>query len=63
MGLCRRAHDLGAVNSVAASLVLSGALQTNSPIDREAMIGHGYLWDPLFLAWGLLLAAGLYVPG
>ncbi len=50
----------GAVNSVAAWLVLGGALNTDAPIDRDAMIGHGFLWDPLFLAWGLFLAAGLY---
>ncbi len=24
------------------------------------MIGHAFLWDLLFLVWGLLLAAGLY---
>ncbi len=24
------------------------------------MIGHVFLWDPLFLVWGLLVA-GLYV--
>ncbi len=24
------------------------------------MIGHAYLWDPLFLAWGVALAIGLF---
>ena len=23
------------------------------------MVGHAFLWDPLFLAWGLALAVGL----
>lgn len=50
----------GAANSVAAWLVLGGAVDTTAPIERDAMIGHGFLWDPLFLAWGLLLGAGLY---
>lgn len=49
----------GAVNSVAAWLVLAGAIRPEGGYEREAMIGHAYLWDPLFMVWGLLLAAGL----
>jgi len=49
----------GGLNSVVAWLVLSGALRPGGGYDRQAMIGHGYLWDPLFLVWGLLLAGGL----
>jgi hypothetical protein len=49
----------GAVNSVVGWLVLGGATRPEGGFDRQAMIGHAYLWDPLFLVWGLLLGAGL----
>jgi hypothetical protein len=49
----------GAVNSVVAWLVLGGVLRPEGGFDRQSMIGHAYLWDPLFLVWGLLLGAGL----
>lgn len=51
----------GGVNTVVAWLVLGGAVESASGYDREAMIGHAFLWDPLFLVWGLLLGAGLWV--
>ncbi len=51
----------GAVNSVAAWLVLAGVFRPDTRVDRQAMIGHGLLWDPLFLVWGLLLGAGLHL--
>ena len=51
----------GAVNSVLGWLVLAGAVTPAGGFDRQAMIGHAYLWDPLFLVWGLLLGAGLLV--
>nr|BFE56093.1 DUF3995 domain-containing protein [Dactylosporangium thailandense] len=53
----------GALNSVVAWLVLGGALRPEGGFDRQAMIGHAYLWDPLFLVWGLLLGAGLLAGG
>jgi hypothetical protein len=49
----------GGANSVAAWLVLGGVIHPTGGYDRTAMIGHAFLWDPLFLAWGLLLGAGL----
>jgi len=49
----------GALNSVVGWLVLGGALEPEGGFDRQAMIGHAFLWDPLFLVWGLLLGAGL----
>lgn len=49
----------GGLNTVVAHLVLAGAIQPESGFDRAGMIGHAYLWDPLFLAWGLTLAIGL----
>ncbi|HEU4511898.1 MAG TPA: DUF3995 domain-containing protein [Nocardioidaceae bacterium] len=51
----------GAANTVTAWLVLGGALRPEGGYDRPAMVGHAYLWDPLFLVWGLLLGAGLWV--
>ncbi|QKE84180.1 DUF3995 domain-containing protein [Arthrobacter sp. NEB 688] len=47
----------GVANVVAANLALTGAL---GPVeDLAAVRGHAWLWDPLFLAWGLALGAGL----
>ncbi|GAA1558378.1 hypothetical protein GCM10009827_094160 [Dactylosporangium maewongense] len=51
----------GALNSIAAWLVLGGVLRPEGGFDRQAMLGHAYLWDPLFLVWGLLLGAGLLI--
>jgi len=48
----------GGANCVLANLVLAGVLG-DGPQDRAAMIGHAWLWDPLFLIWGLLLLLGL----
>jgi hypothetical protein len=53
----------GALNSIVAWLVLCGALRPQGGFDRQAMIGHAYLWDPLFLVWGILLGAGLLIGG
>lgn len=50
----------GALNSVVAWLVLGGVVRTADGFDHDAMRGHGYLWDPLFLLWGLLLGSGLF---
>ena len=51
----------GAVNSIVAWLVLGGGLRPDGGFDRQSMIGHAYLWDPLFLVWGLMLGTGLLV--
>jgi Protein of unknown function (DUF3995) len=53
----------GALNSVVAWLVLGSVLEPEGGFDRQAMVGHAYLWDPLFLVWGVLLGAGLFVGG
>ena len=53
----------GALNSIVAWLVLGGVLRPAGGFDRQAMLGHAYLWDPLFLVWGLLLGAGLLSDG
>lgn len=49
----------GGVNTLVAALVLFGVIRTDDGYDRQAMIGHALLWDPLFLAWGLSLLAAL----
>jgi Protein of unknown function (DUF3995) len=49
----------GGANTVVSNLVLAGAVDPGGPIDRPAVIGHAWLWDPLFLAWGVALAVGL----
>lgn len=50
----------GLLNVIVAWAVLSGHLAGAGGYDRSAELGHGALWDPLFLLWGLLLAAGLW---
>lgn len=49
----------GGLNTTVANLVLVGAIRPESGFDRAGMVGHAYLWDPLFLAWGVALTLGL----
>lgn len=49
----------GGLNTVVGNLVLAGLLQPADGYDHPGMLGHAYLWDPLFLLWGLALVAGL----
>lgn len=49
----------GGLNTVVGNLVLAGVVQPDGGFDRAAMAGHAWLWDPLFLIWGLALAWGL----
>lgn len=49
----------GGANTVVINLVLSGVLPRGEDYDHAAMTGHGWLWDPLFLLWGVALAVGL----
>ena len=49
----------GLLNVLVAWAVLGGLLTSAAGYDRSAELGHAALWDPLFLLWGLLLAAGL----
>lgn len=49
----------GGLNTVVGNLVLAGVIP-QSGYDRAGMIGHAYLWDPLFLAWGGSVAIGLF---
>lgn len=49
----------GALNAFAALAALGGIIGTAETMDAAALVGHAFLWDPLFLLWGLLLAAAL----
>jgi len=68
--VCRAGAGLmvlyGGVNAAVAWLVLSGVVTSSGGYDRDAMLGHAALWDPLFLLWGVLLLLGLrahHTPG
>lgn len=50
----------GGVNVVAALASLTGIIATEPTMDTTALVGHAFLWDPLFLVWGALLATGLW---
>ena len=49
----------GLVNAVVAWLVLAGVVVPEGGFDRPAMVGHAFLWDPMFLVWGALVVVGL----
>ncbi len=45
----------GALNVLAAALVLSGVLHPTGRVDRPALRWHAGVWDLWFLVWGILL--------
>lgn len=49
----------GGLNTVVGNLVLTGIIQPGDGFDRPGMIGHAWMWDPLFLLWGVALLIGL----
>lgn len=49
----------GGVNVVVSNAVL--LLREPGSYDRAAMVGHAWLWDPLFLLWGAALLAHLWL--
>lgn len=51
----------GGLNAAVGNLVLVDVIRPESGFYRPGMIGHAYLWDPLFLAWGVALMFGLLV--
>lgn len=53
----------GGVNTVTGNLVLSGTVEPDGGYDHDGMVGHAWLWDPLFLLWGVALAVGLFLTG
>lgn len=48
----------GGVNTIAAWLTMLGVVPV-TVTEPVALLGHAFLWDPLFLAWGVLLVLGL----
>ncbi len=51
----------GRVNVVVSVSVLAGLVRPAGGYDREAMVGHAFVWDPLFLVWGAALTLSLWV--
>lgn len=49
----------GGANTITGNLVLAGVVHPAGGYDRPGMIGHAWLWDPLFLIWGSALTIGL----
>ena len=49
----------GGLNTAVGNLVLSDVISPAAGFDRPGMIGHAYLWDPLFLIWGVAVTIGL----
>jgi hypothetical protein len=43
-----------------SNAVLHGLITVPGEVDRRGMIGHAYLWDPLFALWGAALVVGLW---
>jgi len=52
----------GTVYSVTGILVVTGLIDPAGRYDRAGMIGHAFIWDPLFALWGLMLGIGLLGP-
>ena len=48
----------GAVNASAAVAILAGWVETEN-YDRPGLIGHAFVWDPLFAVWGVALTIAL----
>ncbi|MFC3848944.1 DUF3995 domain-containing protein [Corynebacterium hansenii] len=49
----------GGLTTVIGNLVLASVIEPVGGYDRGAMIGHAWLWDPLFAVWGVALLVGL----
>lgn len=45
----------GGANTLVSNVVLAGLVRPGGGYDRAAMIGHAWLWDPLFFLWGAAL--------
>jgi hypothetical protein len=49
----------GAVLTTTGLLAQAGVIHSSAHAERRALTWHAYLWDPWFLAWGLLIATAL----
>lgn len=50
----------GGVSTLSAWAVLSGVITPADGYNRATMLGHGIVWDPLFVIWGGALIVGLW---
>lgn len=50
----------GAVNIAVQLLVVAGTIEAPADMDWRGFYGHLYLWDPWFVAWGILLCLTTY---
>ncbi len=50
----------GRANTLVAWLALAGWVGVAGDQDRTALLGHAFLWDPLFALWGVLLGLALW---
>ena len=50
----------GGVNTLVSGAVLGGVVRPAGGYDLNAMIGHAWLWDPLFFLWGIALLLSLW---
>ena len=51
----------GGVNTVVSAAVIGGLIRSDGGYDINAMRGHAFLWDPLFLLWGSALVLSLWL--
>lgn len=51
----------GSAVAAISAAVLTGVISPEESIDRRGLTGHALLWDPLFVVWGVLLLAGLWL--
>ena len=51
----------GSVNTAVSAAVVAGLIRPDAGYDLEAMRGHAYLWDPLFLVRGTALVLSLWL--
>ncbi|WP_419817378.1 DUF3995 domain-containing protein [Glaciibacter flavus] len=49
----------GGVNIAVSGAVLVGVIAVAGGYDEDAMIGHVFIWDPLFFVWGVALIVWL----
>jgi hypothetical protein len=49
----------GGANTGVGNLVLMGVITPDGGYDGPGMVGHAWLWDPLFLIWGASLTLAL----
>lgn len=49
----------GGANTIVGNLVLMRVITPEGGYDGPGMVGHAWLWDPLFLLWGASLVLAL----